>query len=102
MCLLGGWRTASLAPLAVAVPTILWSLHALINQSNLWPITFILLKKPDRQFATRLKEPIVVEPQKLLCEMQNRRALASLEADGNSVIISRVARQSGEGYESSP
>jgi hypothetical protein len=38
----GGWRLAALAPLLLAIPTILWSLYALSHESNLWPITFIL------------------------------------------------------------
>jgi hypothetical protein len=40
--LTGGWRRAALAPLILAIPTILWSLYALSHESNLWPITFIL------------------------------------------------------------
>jgi hypothetical protein len=38
----GGWGLAALAPLLLAIPTILWSLYALSHESNLWPITFIL------------------------------------------------------------
>jgi hypothetical protein len=38
----GGWRTAALVPLIGAVPTIIWSLYALSQESNLWPLTFIL------------------------------------------------------------
>ncbi len=37
----GGWRTAALVPLLGAVPTIVWSLYALSQDSNLWPLTFI-------------------------------------------------------------
>jgi hypothetical protein len=40
--LTGGWRRAALAPLALAIPALLWSLYALSHDSNLWPITFIL------------------------------------------------------------
>jgi len=39
----GGWRTAALLPLIPIVPSILWSLYALSQGSNLWPITVILL-----------------------------------------------------------
>jgi hypothetical protein len=38
----GGWRKAACVPLIGAVPTILWSLYALSQDSNLWPLTFIL------------------------------------------------------------
>jgi hypothetical protein len=38
----GVWKVAALAPLVLAIPTILWSLYALSHGSNLWPITFIL------------------------------------------------------------
>jgi len=37
----GGWHVAALVPLIGAVPTILWSLYALSQDSNLWPLTFI-------------------------------------------------------------
>ena len=37
----GGWRMAALVPLLGAVPTIFWSLYALSQDSNLWPLTFI-------------------------------------------------------------
>lgn len=37
----GGWRTAAMVPLIGAAPTIVWSLYALSQDSNLWPITFI-------------------------------------------------------------
>lgn len=40
--LTGGWRGAVLVPLIGAVPTIIWSLYALSQESNLWPFTFIL------------------------------------------------------------
>jgi hypothetical protein len=36
-----GWRVAALIPLLGAVPTALWSLYALSQDSNLWPLTFI-------------------------------------------------------------
>jgi hypothetical protein len=39
----GGWRIAALMPLAPIGPAILWSLYALSHQSNLWPITVVLL-----------------------------------------------------------
>ena len=37
----GGWRIAAMVPLMGAVPTVLWSLYALSQNSNLWPLTFI-------------------------------------------------------------
>lgn len=37
----GGWNVAALVPLIGAVPTIVWSLYALSQDSNLWPLTFI-------------------------------------------------------------
>jgi len=37
----GGWRTAAMVPLIGAAPTIVWSLFALSQGSNLWPLTFI-------------------------------------------------------------
>lgn len=39
----GGWRKAALMPLIPIVPCVLWSLYALSHDSNLWPITVILL-----------------------------------------------------------
>ena len=41
--LTGGWRLAALAPLLLAIPAIAWSVYALSDGSNLWPIPFILL-----------------------------------------------------------
>lgn len=37
-----GWRKAAFVPLVFAVPIAIWCLAALIAQSNLWPLTFIL------------------------------------------------------------
>jgi hypothetical protein len=37
----GGWRIAAMVPLIGAVLTGLWSLYALSQDSNLWPLTFI-------------------------------------------------------------
>ena len=37
----GGWRKAALAPLWLTVPAALFSLFALAQGSNLWPITLI-------------------------------------------------------------
>ena len=37
----GGLRTAAMVPLIGAAPTIVWSLYALSQDSNLWPLTFI-------------------------------------------------------------
>ena len=37
----GGWRTAAMGPLIGAAPTMVWSLYALSQGSNLWPLTFI-------------------------------------------------------------
>ena len=37
----GGWWRAAWVPLLGAVPTIVWSLYALSQDSNLWPLTFI-------------------------------------------------------------
>jgi len=36
-----GWRTAAMVPLIGAVPTIVWSLYTLSQESNLWPLAFI-------------------------------------------------------------
>ena len=40
--LTGRWRLAALVPLLAAIPTVLWSLYALSDGSNLWPLTFVL------------------------------------------------------------
>ena len=40
--LTGGWKIAALAPLLPAVPLLLWCLVAFADQSNLWPLPFIL------------------------------------------------------------
>jgi hypothetical protein len=37
-----GWWAAFLAPLVLAVPAAAWCLYALAQDSNLWPLTFIL------------------------------------------------------------
>jgi hypothetical protein len=36
------WRIAAAAPLALAIPAALWSLYALAQESNLWPLVFVL------------------------------------------------------------
>jgi hypothetical protein len=36
------WRIAAAAPLILAVPAALWCLYALSQESNLWPLVFIL------------------------------------------------------------
>ena len=36
-----GWKIAAMVPLPFAATTIAWSLYALADDSNLWPITFI-------------------------------------------------------------
>lgn len=36
-----GWRIAAAAPLALAIPAALFSLYALSQESNLWPLVFI-------------------------------------------------------------
>jgi hypothetical protein len=36
-----GWRTAALAPLLLTVPALAFSLFALTQGSNLWPLTLI-------------------------------------------------------------
>ncbi len=37
-----GWRAAALAPLLFSVPIAGWCLFALTQESNLWPVPFIL------------------------------------------------------------
>jgi hypothetical protein len=37
-----GWRLAAAAPLALSIPAALWCLIALSQDSNLWPMVFIL------------------------------------------------------------
>jgi hypothetical protein len=41
LCWRGGWRVAALAPLLLTVPALLFSLFALADGSNLWPLTLI-------------------------------------------------------------
>jgi hypothetical protein len=36
------WRIAAAAPLALAIPAAPWSLYALAQESNLWPLVFML------------------------------------------------------------
>jgi hypothetical protein len=38
----GGWRKAALVPLLLALPALVFSLFALTQGSNLWPITLII------------------------------------------------------------
>lgn len=40
--LASGWRKAAFIPLVFAIPIALWCLVALADQSNLWPVPFIL------------------------------------------------------------
>jgi hypothetical protein len=42
----GAWRIAAAVPLIGAAATICWSLYALSQDSNLWPLTFILFAPP--------------------------------------------------------
>lgn len=37
----GGWHLAATFPLLLVVPAFLWSLFALSQDSNLWPLTLI-------------------------------------------------------------
>ena len=37
----GGWRTAALAPLLLTIPALAFSLFALSQDSNLWPLALI-------------------------------------------------------------
>jgi hypothetical protein len=37
----GGWRKAAWAPLALVIPALFFSLYALGQDSNLWPLTLI-------------------------------------------------------------
>ena len=37
-----GWRKAAYVPLVFAIPIALWCLVAFADQSNLWPLPFIL------------------------------------------------------------
>ena len=37
------WRLAAAAPLALTTPAALWSLHALADGSNLWPLVFVIV-----------------------------------------------------------
>jgi len=36
-----GWRTAALAPLLLTIPALIFSVFALTQGSNLWPLTLI-------------------------------------------------------------
>jgi hypothetical protein len=38
----GGWRKAALVPLIATVPITLWCLVAFTQESNLWPLPFLL------------------------------------------------------------
>src|SRR5262249_28318821 len=38
----GGWRTAALVPLILAVPLLAWCAYAFTQESNLWPVPFLL------------------------------------------------------------
>jgi hypothetical protein len=40
--LTGRWRTAALVPLVLAVPLLVWCAYAFADQSNLWPVPFLL------------------------------------------------------------
>lgn len=42
MKLSAGWRSAALAPLLLTVPLLIWCSYAFADQSNLWPLPFIL------------------------------------------------------------
>jgi hypothetical protein len=49
-----GWRTAAMVPLIGAAPTIVWSLYALSQDSNLWPLTFIFFAPFGTVYLTAL------------------------------------------------
>jgi hypothetical protein len=38
----GPWRFAALAPLILAGPILIWCAYAFVDQSNLWPVPFLL------------------------------------------------------------
>ena len=38
----GRWRTAALLPLVPGVPLVAWCTYAFADQSNLWPLPFVL------------------------------------------------------------
>jgi hypothetical protein len=38
----GGWWWAAMAPVFIAIPVALFCLFAFAQESNLWPLTFIL------------------------------------------------------------
>jgi hypothetical protein len=40
--LTGGWRKAALLPLIPAIPLLFWCAYAFADQSNLWPVPFLL------------------------------------------------------------
>jgi hypothetical protein len=37
----GGWRMAAALPLLLSIPALLFSVYALAQDSNLWPLTLI-------------------------------------------------------------
>jgi hypothetical protein len=49
-----GWRTAAMVPLIGAAPTIVCSLYALSQESNLWPLTFIFFAPIGTIYLTAL------------------------------------------------
>lgn len=38
----GGWRKAALTPLLLAIPLFAWCAYAFADNSNLWPVPFLL------------------------------------------------------------
>jgi len=40
--LTGGWRIAALLPVVIAAPLLLWCAYAFVDESNLWPVPFLL------------------------------------------------------------
>lgn len=54
------WRIASLVPLAFAVPILGWCLYALGQDSNLWPLPFILFAPLGALYLVALQATRVI------------------------------------------
>jgi hypothetical protein len=50
----GRWRIAAALPLILAIPALAFSLYALAQDSNLWPMVFILFAPPGTLYLAAL------------------------------------------------
>jgi hypothetical protein len=69
--LTGGWRRAALLPLLPATPLLLWCAFAFADQSNLWPLPFLLFAPFGTFYLVILLVAAGVRERRRLPDMSN-------------------------------